>query len=63
MNTDKREYDLEEFETACCEMISKVLFVCEAEYYNRNRNENALSYAAMSVRESILTFLSLVKKE
>jgi len=63
MNKNKRKYDFEEFEKQSQEMISKVLNVCEAELAKRNDNDEALPYVAMSVRESLLAFLALVKQK
>ena len=62
MNMDKREYDLEEFETASREMISKVLNAREVELAKCNDKDKALPYVAMTVRESLFAFLALVKQ-
>lgn len=53
-------HDHEKFEDDCRKMISKVLLVCEAELSRCNEHEKTLSRAAMAVRESLLTFLSLI---
>ncbi|CAK7041967.1 MAG: hypothetical protein DELT_02864 [Desulfovibrio sp.] len=58
MNKDNIE--LEELETICREVISRVLHTCESELCKHNDDIKALPSAAMAVRESILTFLALV---
>lgn len=60
MIENKTKVDFEDFEKACCELISLVLLVCESELLKRNDEIKALPSAAMAVRESILTFLALV---
>lgn len=58
MNKDKIE--LEKLENACHELISRILLTCESELRKCNDNDKALPSAAMTVRDSILTFLALV---
>lgn len=49
-----------ELEKICLEVISRVLLTCESELLKHNDEIKALPFAAMAVRESILTFLALV---
>ena len=58
---DKGKIEFEELEKICREVISKVLLKCELELLKHNDEIKALPSAAMAVRESILTFLALVK--
>ena len=63
-----RHYDFKEYEEACEELISATFNVSETELFKRDANGkrigkiagNALAHAAMSVQESIKTFLTLV---
>ena len=57
---DKDKIELEELEKACREIISRVLLACEAKLLEHNDDIKALPSAAIAVRESILTFLTLV---
>ena len=57
---DKNKFELEELETVCLEVIRRILLTSESELFKHNDEIKALPYAAMAVRESILTFLSLV---
>lgn len=57
----KDKIEFEKLEKICREVISKVLLTCEWELLNNNDKTKALPSAAMAVRESILTFLALIK--
>ena len=57
------EHDYEELEAACRKMISAVLLICEAELAKRNDDDKALPHAAMAIRESIMTFLALIREK
>jgi len=57
------EYDYEEFETVCRNIISTVLLICEAELAKVNDKEEALPHVAMAVREALMTFLALTGRK
>jgi hypothetical protein len=70
----KRTYNhvaLEDFETTAQEFISLTLDLCEQELREHRRHyteapapkSNLLPFAALSVRDSIKTFLAIVKIE
>lgn len=58
MNKDKIE--MEELKKICHEAIRRVLLICESELRQHNDDIKALPSAALTVKESILTFLALV---
>lgn len=60
---DKDKIELKKLEQLCREVISRVLFTCESELIKHNDEIKALPSAAMAVRESILTFLTLVNSK
>jgi len=57
---DRDKVELEKLEWLCREVISWVLLTCESELIKHKGEITALPFAAMAVRESILTFLALV---
>lgn len=57
---NKEKIELEDLEKACREIINRVLLTCESELLRHNDEIKALPFAAMAVKESILTFLTLV---
>ena len=59
MSKDRAEF--EELEKICREVIRRVLLTCELELIQHNDEIKALPYAAMAVKESILTFLALIE--
>jgi hypothetical protein len=61
MNKDKVEYSTIDLERKSKKLISMVIFVCEMELAKHNDDIKGLPSAAMAVRESILTFLALIK--
>lgn len=60
---DKNIVYFEELDKACREVIGKVLLTCEEELLKNNDNVKGLPAAALAVKESILTFLDLIKPE
>lgn len=61
MNADTIKF--KELEKACLEVVRKVLLTCESELIKQNDDIKALPSAAMTIKESILTFLALVNPE
>ena len=60
---DKSNLEVEDLEKICREVISRVLHTCELELLNNNDEVKALPFAAMAVKESILTFLALINSK
>lgn len=60
---DREKIELEKLEQVCHEVISMVLLTCESELIKHNGEIKGLPFAAMAVRESILTFLALISLE
>lgn len=60
---DKSNLEFEDLEKICREVISRVLHTCELELLNNNDEVKALPFAAMAVKESILTFLALINSK
>lgn len=59
---DKSNLEFEDLEKICSEVIIRVLHTCELEILNNNEVK-ALPFAAMAVKESILTFLALINSK
>ena len=62
MNKNKRKYRVDDLKKVSKEFISMILNVCETELAKHNDDIPGLPSAAMAVRESITTFLTLAKK-
>ena len=60
---DKSNLEFEDLEKICSEVISRVLHTCELELLNNNDEVEALPFAAMAVKESILTFLAIINSK
>ena len=60
---DKSNLEFEDLEKNCREVISRVLHTCELELLNNNDEVKGLPFAAMAVKESILTFLALINSK
>lgn len=58
MNKDSIEFD--KIEQIFHEVIGIVLLTCESQLAKNDDKIEALPYAAMAVKESLLTFLALV---
>lgn len=64
MYKDNEEYRLENFEKLSQELLDMLFPVCEAHRHDRkDEYAKALPPAAMSVQESIRTFLALLKRK
>lgn len=60
---DKSNLEFEDLEKICREVISRVLHTCELELLNNNDEVKDLPFAAMAVKESILTFLAIINSK
>lgn len=60
---NRNTIEFEELEKVCRKVVNIVLLTCEAELFKHNDEVKGLPSAAMAVRESILTFLSLVSQK
>lgn len=64
MDKDNEEFRLEDFETLCQELLDMIFPVCESHRRgHKDGYSKALPLAAMSVQESIRTFLALLNRK